>query len=166
VLLNKNPGVGDTDAGTHADAQFRDAALDNARHQATRWPFYLLDPSMSRTDGAAWWRAPRALRQAGARGWEVVAHKTLVIELFGYRSRRWWIKAPTLPSRLYGNHLVEQAMNRGAVIIALRAIDPWVQAVSQLRSYEHFFRVKNPQNASLTPGLCPDGFAAAIEAIR
>jgi hypothetical protein len=91
----------------------------------------------------------------------------LVLELFGYHSKNWWRPAPLFPSRAYGNHLLEAAMNRSAIVVALRAVKGWSDAVPRLGSYEHFYKHSNPQNAAVTRGqIAAGGYSAVVEALR
>ncbi len=71
-----------------------------------------------------------------------LSHCVLNVEFHGYHSVRWSALPVTLPSQWFGFSLVEQAIDRGAVIVLTRAAREWRVAVPGLASYPRLARAK------------------------
>lgn len=175
LLLSRNPGFHPDDASAHGQADFRAACRANLAHQAFGRPFYLLDPSFQETPGGQYWRqklgyvAERVRRAIGAKeieaAWQAVAQGVLCVEYHGYHSPLYRSLGATLPTQRYGFALVAGAVRRGAVVLALRSVRDWIEAVPELQGCEKFFRARSPQNVTVTPRNCPEGWYSVIEGI-
>lgn len=164
VLLGLNPGWSAEDARWHADPAFARLCRQNLRHEASEYPFYLLNPAIAQAPGAQWWR--KRLRQVHeAVGLEVAARGILCVEYFPYHSRNFGGQAPLLPSQQYSFALVGQAIARNAVVVVMRSSRLWRAAIPGLASYARCFTLNNPQSVYVSPRNCPLGFPAAIEAL-
>jgi hypothetical protein len=91
----------------------------------------------------------------------------MAVEFHGYHSRRWSPLPVTLPSQWFGFRLVDQAIERGAVIVVTRAVQQWLVAVPRLASYHGLVRTKSAQTASLGRGnLGEHEYARVTEALE
>lgn len=167
VLLLLNPGYSDEDFCAYNDPTLDEASRLNRQHglQDSPYPFYYLDPRFQAYSGSEWWR--RHLRRLiDDCGLESVARNVACIEHFPYHSQRYPGKV-SVPSQYYGFHLVEQAIERDAVIVLVRGKGPWFASVLALESYSKCIELKNKQNVRLTRGNCPDGcYDRIVKAIR
>ena len=162
VLLNGNPGFAETDPVSHRDARFMAAARRNLLHSPAEWPLFLLDPALT-SAGHDWWRRrTRSLAEAVG-GYQQVARSVFVMETHGYHASRY--RRINLPSQQYTRELVRAAINRKAILIVMRARREWWRLVPEL-SMANAFSLRSPQNVSVSPKNCPDGFASAVAAIR
>jgi hypothetical protein len=164
VLLNLNPGFNDADIDAHRELDFAAAARKTLLHQVQDYPFYLLDPRFAGASGARWWHKylGELVRRYGAGR---VANTILCVEYFPYHSNEFGFPE-VLPSQAYSFGLVERAIERNAVIIALRKRADWIAAVPRLSSYSKLYELRQSRSVWVTPGNCPDGFPAIVEAFN
>ena len=163
VLLNLNPGFSEEEvAYHHLDEYFRNAALANLSHTPQPYPFYFLDPAVS-SPGHRWWQSRlRTLLERVPVG--RLSQRLLCVEYFPYHSARFSATVPRVPSQEYSFQLVRDAVARGAVIIAMRALRSWRQAVPELESTT-VHSLNSAQSVYITSGNCPTGFPAALAAL-
>jgi hypothetical protein len=163
VLLGLNPGYKPEDDRWHSDPPFVARSRANLTHERADYPFYLLDPSLQ-SPGHHWWsrkfRSPIA-----ASSLEAVASSVLCIELFPYHSKRFAHSEVRVPSQSYSWHLVERAMDRGAIIVLLRSERLWMRVLPALSSYARLHRVRNVQNPSISPRNLPTAFDELVQEI-
>jgi hypothetical protein len=148
VLLEGNPRLGDADSQTWTNREVVDRALESVT-SAQGTSFFWLHDGLEWTEGAKWWR-PRtaALRKVRAD----LANRILTVEFHGYHSRNWQALPITLPSQPYNFGLVEQAMDREAVIVVMRAWREWQVAVPGLARYARLVLTSSKQASYITPG--------------
>ena len=162
VVLGLNPGFKDTDLVQHRDPAFAIRSRCNLLHGPANYPFYLLDPEIERTK---WWE-----RKLGAliqrTDLQTVARGVLCVEYFPYHSRRFGHRWLALASQQYSFGLVRQSLQRDAVIILLRSERLWFAAMPELASYRRLYRIKNPQNPTLSVRNCPEGYDRVVEALN
>ncbi|MCG3179572.1 MAG: hypothetical protein BIFFINMI_01910 [Phycisphaerae bacterium] len=164
VLLNLNPGYSPNDWKNHTDPAFATKARGNLLHKRTDYPFYLFDPSESRSLGFKWWqRKLRALVDDCGR--KAVAQSVLCVEYFPYHSQHYAGPRLAVPSQQYSFDLVRSAIRREAMIVIMRSEALWHRAVPELQSYGQAFTVHSVQNPSISPKNCP-GYQKVVEAIR
>lgn len=159
VLLSLNPGFSKDDVPFYQDPYAREVWHKNLFHEPLEYPFILLDTGVPQAvGGSAWWRRKLALplKLVGDAG---AARAFFCIEFFPYHSKKYRPLDRVLPSQEYGFHLLREAMTREALVIVMRSQKVWEQAVPQLRRYGRKFVLKNPQNVSVSPGNCPNGWA-------
>ena len=51
-------------------------------------------------------------------------------------------------------------MARGATIVLMRSHRLWYGPMPELQTYQHLFTLLNLRNPTISPGNCPEGFAA------
>jgi hypothetical protein len=163
VLLNLNPGYVEDDREVHHDPAFNVAARANLLHAHTAWPLYLLDPSLP-SPGQDWWRKKLAALIAAVGSMHVVASRVFVAEVHGYHSRRFH-HGLRIPSQRYTFSLVEDAIERGAKIVAMRGMHVWLREVPRLASVP-LIQLRNPQNPCISPRNCPESFDEIARAVR
>lgn len=162
VLLNLNPGFSPQDPDVHARDAVRGVVRSNLAHETDG--FYYFDPAFDDTPGGRWWRQ-RLGPIVKATSEAAVSTGTLVVELFGYHSVG-WKPGCNVPSQAYGVALVEEAIARGATIVAMRARRPWEQLVPNLVGYDRVFSLNSVQNVTISPRNCPAGWDAVTAAVR
>lgn len=156
-VLGLNPGYSDDDDVWHTQTEFRTALLRNLLHGASDYPFYFLNPELAQAPGSKWW-TQRTRWLAEAVGTELLCDSLCCVELFPYHSRNYRpmpkrISANGLvPSSDYSVHLVRSAMNAGKLIVMMRGMRVWEQALPELAQYPHLVRPNSVQNMSLSPG--------------
>ncbi len=159
VLLALNPGFSPDDYQWHQQEHFRKLSLGNLIHAPMQYPFYLLDPSISASPGAQWWRK-RLRRLIEAYGADSVARSILCVEYFPYHSKEYGRRVPSVPSQQYSFHLVASALWRGALVIVMRAWNTWRVAVPALERYALLYRLKSPRSPYISLRNCPEGYHA------
>lgn len=154
VLLNLNPGFSENGHQLFDNPLGWALSLQNLLHEPMSYPFYLLDPGIASYEGAKWWRTRLGalIRVAGD---ETVAKRICCVEYFPYPSRRHRPLARILDSQLYSFHLVEQAIARGALIVAMRSVKAWCEQVPHLRTYSRLHVCTNPRRPYITSGNLP-----------
>jgi hypothetical protein len=165
VLLNLNPGFKESDHLFVADPCGRALQLGNLRHAPTAYPFYHLDPRIADFGGAKWWK-PRLgalIRLVGA---EIVANRILCVEFFPYSSRSYREMGRILDSQRYGFHLVERAIDRRALIVAMRSRKLWCAHVPRLATYERLHACSNWRQPYISPGNLPTVFPLIERILR
>jgi hypothetical protein len=175
VLLSRNPGFDPRDPAVHQEPRFVAACRANLRHEPAEYPFYLLAPDLADTPGGMYWRGKlaylakrvkRALDLADDEdAWRVVARNVACIEYHGYHSKEYRPLGVELFTQSYGHELVQAAMGRAAVIIALRATEDWLAALPALRTYDQLHRLNSARNVVLTPTNCPRGWVPVVARI-
>lgn len=170
VLLNLYPSFEESDVAWHNnDPIFKQKAWGNLLHDQANYPFYLLDPKLERAEGhQTWSKQLRGLMKDVGR--ETVAENVFCIEYFPYHSQKYkaLAKGGMLPSQDYSFHLVRQAMQRNALIILMRSINVWQEAIPELDSYENIFALKNPQSPYVSLKNCPtpEHYQMVLDAIQ
>lgn len=165
VLLNINPGYTPDDVRFTNDSYARDRWFRNVCHEPSDYPFYPLDPALSWTPTAHWWK--RRLRPLIDRiGVEATANGLLCIEYFPYHSYRDPHFPGEIPSQAYSFAIVERAIGRGAMILVMRGIRAWRQRLPHLIGYESAYETKNPQAPYVSPGVFPGPFEQIVSQLR
>lgn len=146
VLLNLNPGFDTRDSRFHEDKEFKEAALGNLRHKEAKYPFFPLDPRFKESPVARWWtgRLRPLIEEFGV---EVVAKSVFCVEFFPYHSIQYKHSKEILKTQEYNFHLVEKAIDRGAMIIMMRAEKYWTSHVNNLHKY---YVLSNPQGSNVS----------------
>ena len=175
VLLSLNPGFDPRDPEVHREPRFVAACRANIRHERVEYPFFLLARDLSDTPGGTYWRGK--LRHLAMRvkhaldladdedAWRVVARNVACIEYHGYHSRKYRSLGAELFTQRYGRELVGAAIERGAVVLALRSVDEWLAAVPTLPSYAQRHTLRNARNVVVTPTNCPGGWVSVVTRI-
>ena len=174
VLLNLNPGFSESDVAWHTeDPQFKRKVWANLLHEQASYHFYLLHPELERTQGYDLWnkRLRELMRDFGkVNGQKIVAENLLNIEYFPYHSKKY--KAlphdQILDSQKYSFHLVREAIQRKAIIILLRSVNLWEEAIPELIGYEKRFELNSKQAPYVSPGNCPtpEHYQMVLDALK
>lgn len=164
ILLSLNPAFDGTEKQYHhLDEYFKKATLANLMHVDQEWPFYFLDPSVQ-SPGHKWWqsRLHGLLAQIGP---ETMSRRVACLEYFPYPSRKYHARTPAVPSQQYVFSLLREALSRGALIVVMRSIRLWLNAVPELNAAPSY-GLRNPQAIYVSVNNCPEGFAAICERLR
>ncbi|MGI4865983.1 MAG: hypothetical protein ACRYFZ_18820 [Janthinobacterium lividum] len=151
VLLGLNPGYKKADEDNHSTSEFRETNFRNYRHDPTlEYPLFFLDPKLDGDAGQKWWhKRLKPLRQFYNDD-KLLARAILSVQYVPYRSTAYKHSRRLLESQKYGFELVRQAVERGALIIALRSVKLWQDAVSELKDYPRFYQLSSPLNPVLS----------------
>ena len=164
LLLNLNPGFDERDIAFHQGSDyFVKTSRANLAHASQAYPFYLLDPHNAASPGATWWRS-KLKRLIDRYGVYKIANEVCVIEYFPYHSEKFGCKSD-IPSQTYGFSLLQEAMKRNALVIQMRSRRLWQSKVPGLRSYPHYYELKNPQNTVISENNCPDGYPTILKTL-
>jgi hypothetical protein len=163
VLLSNNPGIGKA-AEQRRQRAFMERMRKNLLHERSEseYPFLYLDPKLPGVGD--WWKKKLKCLLEDCGGEEAVAGAILNVPFFPYASQRFGHRELRLPSQQYTFHLVREAMKRQAVIVFMRRMDVWEQAIPGLT--KHGFQVKNVQNPAISPNNCGDAnYQKVVEAV-
>jgi hypothetical protein len=161
VLLSLNPGFSpEEERFHHLDDYFRRVALANLAHAEQAYPFYFLEPGKG-SPGHAWWQK-RLRSLIDLYGHRIVARKVLCLEYFPYHSEHFHRGTPHVPSQSYTFALLKNALARSAVVIGMRSLDLWYEAVPELN--DHIVHTLNSTQAVyVSANNCPTGFGEACK---
>ncbi len=163
LFLGLNPGALEGQLQPPTNPILLQAYADNLRHAAIDVPFYLLNPTIG-GDGYRWWTKklrPLLLRYPE----QFLSRHILAVEYFPYHSHTWDYRVPFVESQIYTRYLIQQAITREAVIIVMRSYKLWTDAIPDLASYAHMYRLNSPQNVIISPNNCPGGFTKIVQAL-
>ncbi len=122
VLLKLNPGFTPNDILFTNDPVARELWQANLLHQDMEYPFYALNPEISWAENFGWWKKKiHFLTDIIPRN--VVAEHVVCIEFLPYHSYGKPSLNNLLPSQLYNFYLVNEAIERGALIFLGNTVD-------------------------------------------
>lgn len=154
MLLSLNPGFSPADYRLLNNPYGRDISLRNLLHEPLDYPFFLLDPGISWASGAGWWRG-RLGAPIRSSSLKAVAQKICCVEFFPYHSKKYKPLGTILESQRYSFSIVEHAVERGALIIAMRSAGLWSKQVPKLIGYDNFHACTNYQRPYVSRGNLP-----------
>lgn len=146
VLLNLNPGFNKRDIKFHENKEFKKAALRNLWHKEEKYPFYPLNPKFRKSPVAKWWTG-RLKPLCNDFGLEKIAKSVFCLEFFPYHSIKYKHSKVILKSQEYNFHLVDKAIDRGAMIIIMRSEKNWTTHIKRLKNY---YVLSNPQGSNIS----------------
>ena len=147
MLLQANPRWGEGDEQVWQRPGVTERALEAAR-AVHGGAFHWLADDVSDTTGGRWWRNCLRGLTSPDRSYADLSTRVLALEFHGYHSPQWSALPITLPSQRYTFDLVRQAIDREAVIVALRALRSWQVAVPELMRYD---RLCTPRSSGGPP---------------
>lgn len=169
VVLQANPGA----SLAECDSQWKpiesqiDCAQQTLNGAEMEYPLYWLDPRLVETDGGRWSRLKlkEAIRDSSL---ERVARGVLALETHAYHSQMFDSRLVGLRTQEYTAELLRDAIQRGALIIALRAEKFWQACVPELVDYEatgRVIRTSSRQQAALSRNNLKDGYDLFMDAL-
>jgi len=181
LILGLNPRYTSyNDAYQEEHAHLAHVYRQNLMHAALEYPFYPLDPDLEGSPIHTYWvtgyhngngRVAAALgqviRACQPDGQYRVAQNILAVELGAYPSEHWSANYPTLPSQAYSNLLLQQAMDRHALIVIRNTgstTNGWLDRFPKLKTYDRRYRF-NSQNPSISARNC-NGFDEIVDIIK
>lgn len=165
VFLKLNPGFRPDDARFSNDHYAREVWRKNLLHEPLEYPFYPLDPNLTWSSTAMWWRSRlREILELFDDG--IVANNVLCIEAFPYHSCDTPGFPGILPSQQYSFTLVEQTIDRGATILMANAVKWWFTQVPRLEGFERLHIARTARGGYLSRGVYPEGFTAMANILR
>jgi hypothetical protein len=151
VLLARNPGISPGDHEAHRDPDFTSTLRANIQGRPeAQAAVGLLNRFRDLPTGIYWRPLFRWLLER-VRSSDDLASRVLIVEFQPYRSIEY--RRVTLPSQLYGFHLVRNAVGNGATIVFLGPAE-WRIAVPELGSYPKVVPLRNTRRPYLSPGNC------------
>lgn len=168
VLLQMNPSLGHGDDTAYTRHDVRSLNRRNLIDEAGTLPHYWLDPALSALYAGRWWNSRLAalIRECGL---DAVRERLLVLEFHGYHASKHAPLPITLDSQRFTFSLLEDALERGAVVVMNRALLPWKVAVPALNRHPAVVLGKSPRNSYITPGCLSRGvedFRILVDAIH
>ena len=167
VVLLANPGATKDDmAGItqkSADLINRLSIL-NLSHQITEYPHFFFDPRLEGTDGYKWYasRFAELIKETSAKN---MSQKVLSCELVPYHSFSWKKPKEMPPTQEYTNKIVNDAVERGAVILIGRGKSIWMENVPKLKGYSRYFQPSSSQSAHVSRNNYKNAFAEILKAV-
>jgi hypothetical protein len=155
VILGNNPGLTEERVPFKQEPVFLQRMRANLLHEPSDWPFVFFAPDINPCL-RLWWE--RKLRMLLDLGHEVLAKSLLAVEYFPYPSRTYGgERLPRLPSQAqrYSFGLVEEAIQRRAVVVVTRGKRRWLRDVPALDGYEGLCELRSWQAGSISLRNCP-----------
>lgn len=159
VCLNLNPGIGKCDACFRFDKTFlketQEMLNQNLKSpKTTRQYMWFVDVRCKNGglhDGCEWWKKKTKDLVNAIQ----IPLNIFVIEYFPYHSRHSF-SFPSLPSDDYRNDLLDDALNKGKLIVIMRGERLWYgiqdRSIGQrLKNYSNLIALSNPRNISFSP---------------
>lgn len=165
VLLNLNPRFAVGDQLYLEDPYAQALQLGNLRHAPAAYPFYHLDPRMKHFGGATWWE-PRLRELIRLVGVETVANRVFCVEFFPYSSEEYRDMRSILDCQRYGFHLVDQAIDRHALIVLMRSRKEWCEQVLRLATYDRLHACSSPRKPYINSRQLPVAFPEIERVLR
>jgi len=169
LLLMANPGATQANAlgkfGPERNVVVQ-ASIDNLVQRNVSYPLFHLDPKLSGTEGADWYRSKLRwlIEECGELG---VANNLFTAELVPYHSIKWREPKSKIPTQEFTVSVVNQAISRGALILVARSYRSWINQIPQLITYPKMIRANSPMNASISPGNYGlENFQAIVKALK
>jgi hypothetical protein len=170
VVLLANPGKSAYDFRQQSSGPNLETIM-RAIQSPRGTPFWPLTPQFEKTKAGEWWRRrtrelSNVFSEEGGEGF--VAERFMSIELHGYHSKEWTSPLRNFPSQIHGFGLVEQAMDRGALIMIARCQRHWYESVPGLRQYRpKILHLNSQRSAYISKGnLGGRNFAIVVRALR
>jgi hypothetical protein len=169
VMRTGDPGISrrpTRDHDAHARAEFIEASRRN-RCEPCGVPIYVFDRCLADT-AAEYWRRVFAQLQCDQVKEERLRRGILVVGFHGCHSKSSPSRRLAVPSQPYGFRLVEESLDRGALIVALRGMPVWECAVPALCAHPVRFVALRPwQELRVSPERPgDDGYERVLAALR
>lgn len=122
--------------------------IKNLLHEYGKFPFYHLNPEYKLTGGFRYWSklfSPLINREDD---YKKISKNICCIEFFPYHSKKFRPFNKILESQKYSFYLLEQAIERKAMIVLLRGERKWLNAVEKLK--KNYFKPRNTRNPILS----------------
>ena len=165
VLLNLNPGFHPSDLINYAPEPRAAMMRQSLTHELPAdQAFYFLTEDFEGTGGWGWWykKLKPLIKEVGL---DRVRQGVQVIEYVPYKSQRFHGFKGRMPSQTYSFHLAQQAVERGASVVAMRRSKDWMSVVPGFAEREPHV-LNSVQNVTISPGNCPTGFGELVEKLR
>lgn len=168
VFLTLNPGyTAKRDELCEQTDAFQECYGRNLLHDPQKYPLFFLDPRLSRTPGGEYYQRKQFAEPIASFGLETVANAIFVLEFSAYHSVS-YRHFGTMPSRAYSMHLLDKAIDRGALILVHRKWHEITKQSPQLMTYANVLR----PNSEMSPAVSYGNYAeyariyGAIAAVR
>lgn len=159
VLLDISPGFSRSDYYFYKEIKGTKIWQKNLKHIKNEYPFFMLDPHFSNKKSGfdTWTKKLRDLIYFY--GAKKISRSIFCINYFPYHSKKIGPLLNKLPSQKYSFYLVNDSINRKAVIILLSGKKHWLREIPDLVNYKNLFISNVPRNTSITPKNFPTGFS-------
>lgn len=149
ILLSLNPGYSDQDDDFHKNDDFKKIIFENSNHTSKEYPFFPFNPPIKDSPVAKYWK--KRLRELISHSSEeILSNKICCIEYFPYHSKKYRHLKISSISKDYNKKLVENCIQRKALIIIMRAKRQWLSLVEDLKGYKNCFTVHSFANPAIT----------------
>jgi hypothetical protein len=166
LLLNLNPGYDPREVPYHnSDNHFISLSRANLVHADMKYPFYLLDPSISFSLGHQWWsRKLKPLIQSASPA--AVARSLFCVEYFPYHSRRYRFSKTSFPSQGYSFWLASQSILTAETIVLMRGARYWFSQFPTLEHHPKLIELQSVQNVTISQRNCTKGYQLLESIVR
>ena len=147
-LLNLNPGYENNDI--KFTKLYGKDLIKNLSQKFDKYPFFDLNPLYKGTGGYSYWnnKLSHFIEDVGL---ETTAKKVSVIEYFPYHSYKYKKVNCILPSQEYSFSVIRKAMADKKIIILMRSVRIWYEAIPELEKYKNKYILNSPQNVKVSP---------------
>lgn len=155
VILGLNPGYSHKDKDFHlSNNKFKESLIKCITEQDQEYPFYSLNPNYKKSEAWIYWssRKKGKLKNLLSKfNSKFLANNLLSIEYYPYKSIQFKKNKYILPSQEYSFYLVKKAIDRNALILILRSVRYWLEAVPELNNH-NYLELKNQRNMIISEG--------------
>lgn len=177
MILVLNPGYDELEDKKGFYSKYKPYWKNEIQHQFNPdLPLFCLDDEY-RMYSDYWAKKLNPIIQAlGENGKEIVAKNVSKVQLFPYQSKKYkpihklilkkYGYEKYLPSQCYNIRLVEEAINRNALIIIPRAVNKWIEAIPELKHYENVMETNSYLNITLSEKNLGDNFNKLVQTLK
>ena len=153
VVLLANPGATKSDMQGKPQRgvdEINQLSIANLKHEITDYPHFFFNPKLANTDGYKWYerRFGHLIRETSA---ENVSKKVMTCEMVPYHSFSWKKPKAMPPTQEFTFSIINDAIDREAIILIGRGKTDWMKYLPKLRNYKRYFQPASPQCAYLSP---------------
>lgn len=164
VVLMNNPGLGPNDRQHARSIRYAKLLREDLASPQPDRHFHLTDP----TEGPGWcWWQQACKDLIDDVGLEDLSQNLLNIDFSPYHSKTFSQRHARVrfPSQMFTFQLVQQAIDREALVICMRGWSNWLCAVPRLATYKRCLRPHTSQVTALSPGNL-DHYSRVVRVIR
>ena len=167
IFLARNPGYTAREPDFLRDNPWaKPIMMGNLTHQVKDFPLFYLDDRFYESPGYAWWHRILSFVLRKFPNEKAKVSKAICEILFApYHSASYRSIGLTLPTQYYSFDLVTEAIEKKKMIIVMRILDSWLDAVPKLADADYHVLSSN-QNITVSPkNLGEEGFACLCNII-
>jgi hypothetical protein len=167
VILLANPGATlENLAGAREENKYREEfSIKNLNQDLDKFPHYFLNPLLASDPGGEWW-SKRMRELIDATSLEAVSNSILSLETIPYHSVNFKSPRKEISTQNYTYKILDEAISRGAVVLAHRQIRHWEAKVPSLKGYKNLFQPNSVRSTYFSKGNYPKAFSRLLDAVE